>query len=165
MVFQNYALYPHMTLRQNIGFALRSSTRQRSRSITVSTTRRSRSSSTKFLDRKPAQLSGGQRQRLAMGRAIVREPQVFLMDEPLSNLDAQLRVQTREEIADLPPARVARAVPRPVSACAGHEAVEVTSLNRLVAGLRGHRSYGLRSSGRFRAVSTEAATTLQGVRR
>jgi multiple sugar transport system ATP-binding protein len=99
MVFQNYALYPHMTVAENIGFALRmrkvpkAEARQRiqetARVIGL----------TEHLDRKPRQLSGGQRQRVAMGRAIVREPQVFLMDEPLSNLDAKLRVQMRAEIA------------------------------------------------------------------
>jgi multiple sugar transport system ATP-binding protein len=101
MVFQNYALYPHMTVRQNMGFALRLEhlakeqidRRVREAAIALELD--------EFLDRKPAQLSGGQRQRVAMGRAIVRKPRAFLMDEPLSNLDAKLRVQTREEIADL----------------------------------------------------------------
>ena len=101
MVFQNYALYPHMTVAENIGFALRmrkvpkAEARQRiqetARVIGL----------TDHLDRKPRQLSGGQRQRVAMGRAIVRQPQVFLMDEPLSNLDAKLRVQMRADIAKL----------------------------------------------------------------
>ncbi|MDO8106636.1 sn-glycerol-3-phosphate ABC transporter ATP-binding protein UgpC [Isoptericola sp. b441] len=101
MVFQNYALYPHMSVADNMGFALKiagtpkAEIRQRveeaARILDLS----------EYLDRKPKALSGGQRQRVAMGRAIVRQPQVFLMDEPLSNLDAKLRVQTRTQIASL----------------------------------------------------------------
>jgi len=101
MVFQNYALYPHMNVGQNMGFALRLAkvpkheierrVRDAARILDLED----------YLDRKPRQLSGGQRQRVAMGRAIVREPRVFLMDEPLSNLDAKLRVATRAEIAAL----------------------------------------------------------------
>ncbi|WP_165986702.1 ABC transporter ATP-binding protein [Streptomyces sp. YIM 98790] len=101
MVFQNYALYPHMTVAQNMGFALkiagvpkaeiRAKVEEAAKILDL----------TEYLDRKPKALSGGQRQRVAMGRAIVREPQVFLMDEPLSNLDAKLRVQTRTQIASL----------------------------------------------------------------
>jgi multiple sugar transport system ATP-binding protein len=99
MVFQNYALYPHMTVAENIGFALRM------RKVKKDEARKKIAETariiglTDHLDRKPKQLSGGQRQRVAMGRAIVREPQVFLMDEPLSNLDAKLRVQMRAEIS------------------------------------------------------------------
>jgi multiple sugar transport system ATP-binding protein len=98
MVFQNYALYPHMTVAENIGFALklrhlpkdqiRAKVNEAAKILDL----------TQWLDRKPGQLSGGQRQRVAMGRAIVREPSVFLMDEPLSNLDAKLRVQMRAEV-------------------------------------------------------------------
>ena len=101
MVFQSYALYPHMTVAENIGFHLKikripkpeidQRVREAARLLDLDD----------YLDRKPAKLSGGQRQRVAMGRAIVREPQVFLMDEPLSNLDAKLRVQTRTQIAAL----------------------------------------------------------------
>ena len=101
MVFQNYALYPSMTVAQNMGFALKQAkvpkaqrdeqVREAARILDLE----------EFLDRKPKNLSGGQRQRVAMGRAIVRHPKVFLMDEPLSNLDAKLRVQTRTELADL----------------------------------------------------------------
>ncbi len=101
MVFQNYALYPSMTVAQNMGFALKQAkvpkeerdekVREAARILDL----------TEYLDRKPKNLSGGQRQRVAMGRAIVRSPQVFLMDEPLSNLDAKLRVQTRTELVDL----------------------------------------------------------------
>ncbi len=101
MVFQNYALYPHMTVADNMGFALkiagmgktdiRARVEEAAKVLDL----------TDYLDRKPKALSGGQRQRVAMGRAIVRNPQAFLMDEPLSNLDAKLRVQTRTEIAAL----------------------------------------------------------------
>jgi multiple sugar transport system ATP-binding protein len=99
MVFQNYALYPHMTVRENMGFALKlakvskseidAKVRQASEILELDD----------HLDRKPANLSGGQRQRVAMGRAIVRDPKAFLMDEPLSNLDAKLRVQMRTQVA------------------------------------------------------------------
>src|SRR5438105_6079135 len=99
MVFQNYALYPHMTVRENMGFALKLAkvpddeidrkVKEAARILDLE----------QHLDRKPANLSGGQRQRVAMGRAIVRNPSVFLMDEPLSNLDAKLRVQMRTEIS------------------------------------------------------------------
>jgi multiple sugar transport system ATP-binding protein len=101
MVFQNYALYPHMTVADNMGFALKMAkvgkaeigerVREAARLLDLE----------QYLDRRPRALSGGQRQRVAMGRAIVRKPQVFLMDEPLSNLDAKLRVQTRTQIAQL----------------------------------------------------------------
>jgi multiple sugar transport system ATP-binding protein len=99
MVFQNYALYPHMSVRQNMGFALKlrgidqkeidQKVEEAARILDLEP----------HLDRKPSQLSGGQRQRVAMGRAVVRDPQAFLMDEPLSNLDAKLRVQMRTEVA------------------------------------------------------------------
>ncbi|APG88436.1 sn-glycerol-3-phosphate import ATP-binding protein UgpC (plasmid) [Sinorhizobium americanum CCGM7] len=101
MVFQNYALYPHMTVRQNLAYGLKNRNTPKdeierrivkaAKSLEIET----------FLDRKPRQLSGGQRQRVAMGRAIVREPVAFLFDEPLSNLDAKLRVQMRVEIKQL----------------------------------------------------------------
>jgi multiple sugar transport system ATP-binding protein len=99
MVFQNYALYPHMTVAENIGFALK--LRKMPRDQLNAKVREAAEilGLTDWLDRKPGQLSGGQRQRVAMGRAIVREPSVFLMDEPLSNLDAKLRVQMRAEVA------------------------------------------------------------------
>ena len=98
MVFQNYALYPHLSVYENIGFAL-----ENKKVAKAERDRRIRDAAsilglTKLLGRKPQQLSGGQRQRVAMGRAIVREPSVFLMDEPLSNLDAKLRVQMRSEV-------------------------------------------------------------------
>ncbi len=99
MVFQSYAIYPHMTVRRNMGFPL-----ELAKVDSDEITRRVEEAAeslelTELLDRKPAALSGGQRQRVAMGRAIVREPQAFLMDEPLSNLDAKLRVQMRTEIS------------------------------------------------------------------
>jgi multiple sugar transport system ATP-binding protein len=101
MVFQNYALYPHLSVGENIAFGLR----LRKESKTVINERVAWAAKlldlTPYLDRKPKELSGGQRQRVAMGRAIVRQPQVFLMDEPLSNLDAKLRVQMRADIAHL----------------------------------------------------------------
>ncbi len=101
MVFQNYALYPHMSVAANMGFALKIA------GVPADETRTRVLEAAKildleeYLDRRPKALSGGQRQRVAMGRAIVRQPQVFLMDEPLSNLDAKLRVQTRAQIASL----------------------------------------------------------------
>ncbi|HQS48835.1 MAG TPA: sn-glycerol-3-phosphate ABC transporter ATP-binding protein UgpC, partial [Xanthobacteraceae bacterium] len=101
MVFQNYALYPHMTVGANMGFSLK----LRSAPKAEIETRVARAAEilglSQLLDRFPRQLSGGQRQRVAMGRAIVRDPQVFLFDEPLSNLDAKLRVQMRTEIKEL----------------------------------------------------------------
>jgi multiple sugar transport system ATP-binding protein len=99
MVFQNYALYPHMTVRENMGFALKLAKVPQAE-INQKVTEAARILDLEqHLDRKPANLSGGQRQRVAMGRAIVRNPSVFLMDEPLSNLDAKLRVQMRTEIS------------------------------------------------------------------
>jgi multiple sugar transport system ATP-binding protein len=101
MVFQSYALYPHMTVRQNIAFPL-TLAKMGKPEIAAKVEETARILDlTDFLDRKPSQLSGGQRQRVAMGRAIVRNPKAFLMDEPLSNLDAKLRVQMRGEIARL----------------------------------------------------------------
>src|SRR6201990_709930 len=101
MVFQSYALYPHMTVRQNIAFPL-TLAKMKKAEIAAQVADPARILALPdLLDRKPAQLSGGQRQRVAMGRAIVRHPKAFLMDEPLSNLDAKLRVQMRSEIARL----------------------------------------------------------------
>ena len=98
MVFQSYALYPHMTVAENMGFALKlAGTRPRRSQRVEAAAKVLRISD--YLKRKPRQLSGGQRQRVAIGRAIVREPQIFLFDEPLSNLDAALRVEMRVEIA------------------------------------------------------------------
>ena len=101
MVFQNYALYPHMTVRENMGFALKIAGKSQDEINKRVDEAAATLGLTEFLERKPKALSGGQRQRVAMGRAIVRNPQVFLMDEPLSNLDAKLRVQTRTQIAAL----------------------------------------------------------------
>src|SRR6204780_4422619 len=101
MIFQSYALYPHMTVRENMGFALKLAKTPKA-VIDEKVNEAARILDlTQHLDRKPANLSGGQRQRVAMGRAIVRDPSVFLMDEPLSNLDAKLRVQTRTEVSKL----------------------------------------------------------------
>ncbi len=101
MVFQSYALYPHMTVRENMGFALKLAKTPKA-TIDEKVNEAARILDlTQLLDRRPANLSGGQRQRVAMGRAIVRDPAVFLMDEPLSNLDAKLRVQTRTEVSRL----------------------------------------------------------------
>jgi multiple sugar transport system ATP-binding protein len=101
MVFQNYALYPHMTVRQNLEFPLRMVNMPKRQIQGRVEDAAAKLGLTHLLDRRPKQLSGGQRQRVAMGRAIVRDPSVFLMDEPLSNLDAKMRTQIRTEIADL----------------------------------------------------------------
>ncbi len=101
MVFQNYALYPHMNVRENMGFALKLRKMDKNEIGRRVDDAARILSIERFLDRKPKALSGGQRQRVALGRAIVREPKAFLMDEPLSNLDAKLRVQMRTEIAKL----------------------------------------------------------------
>ena len=101
MVFQNYALYPHMTVRENMGFALKLAGADRAEIDKKVEEAAETLDLTQHLDRRPANLSGGQRQRVAMGRAIVRDPKAFLMDEPLSNLDAKLRVQMRTEVAQL----------------------------------------------------------------
>jgi multiple sugar transport system ATP-binding protein len=130
MVFQNYALYPHMTVAENIGFALRM------RKVPKDEARRRIEETAKILGlqehlrRKPRQLSGGQRQRVAMGRAIVREPQVFLMDEPLSNLDAKLRVQMRAEIS-----RIQRQL-HVTTVYVTHDQVEAMTMGDRVAVLR-----------------------------
>jgi len=101
MVFQNYALYPHMTVAANIGFGLKFRKMPKSEVEAKVLAAARMLGLGQWLDRKPGQLSGGQRQRVAMGRAIVREPKVFLMDEPLSNLDAKLRVQMRAEVSHI----------------------------------------------------------------
>ncbi len=101
MVFQNYALYPHMSVRQNIGYGLKIAKMPKDQITAKVAEAATLLQLTDYLDRRPRDLSGGQRQRVAMGRAIVREPSVFLFDEPLSNLDAKLRVQMRLEIKEL----------------------------------------------------------------
>jgi len=133
MVFQNYALYPHMTVRDNMGFALRLARMPKSQ-IDLKVRDAARALELEdLMNRKPAQLSGGQRQRVAMGRAIVREPQAFLMDEPLSNLDAKLRVQTREQIADLQQRLGVTTI------YVTHDQTEALTLGDRVAVLRGGR--------------------------
>jgi multiple sugar transport system ATP-binding protein len=133
MVFQNYALYPHMTVAQNIGFALKLRGVPRDE-VTARVLQAARTLQLEpWLDRKPSQLSGGQRQRVAMGRAIVRDPAVFLMDEPLSNLDAKLRVQMRTEIA-----RLQREL-KTTTIYVTHDQVEAMTMGDRVAVLRdGH---------------------------
>src|SRR5215470_1764504 len=133
MVFQSYALYPHMTVAQNLAFGLKLR-KMPKREINERVNRAAKILQIEeFLKRKPRALSGGQRQRVAMGRAIVREPQAFLMDEPLSNLDAKLRVQTREEIADLQQRLNVTTV------YVTHDQTEALTLGDRVAVLRGGR--------------------------
>ena len=130
MVFQNYALYPHMTVYKNIAFALRVRKTPEAEIRERVTTTAKILGLTPELQRKPAQLSGGQRQRVAMGRAIVRNPQAFLMDEPLSNLDAKLRVQMRAEIA-----RIQREVAA-TTIYVTHDQIEAMTMGDRVAVLR-----------------------------
>src|SRR5690242_6580076 len=133
MVFQSYALYPHMTVRENLGYGLRvrKTPKQEIRD------RVARAAQLlgldELLDRRPSALSGGQRQRVAMGRAIVREPKAFLMDEPLSNLDAKLRVTMRSQLASLH-ARLAT-----TTIYVTHDQVEAMTLGRRVAVMRDGR--------------------------
>jgi multiple sugar transport system ATP-binding protein len=131
MVFQNYALYPHMTVAENIGFALK--LRKMSKAEVEAKVKETADilGLTEWLDRKPGQLSGGQRQRVAMGRAIVREPAVFLMDEPLSNLDAKLRVQMRAEVS-----RIQRRI-NVSTIYVTHDQVEAMTMGDRVAVMRG----------------------------
>jgi multiple sugar transport system ATP-binding protein len=130
MVFQNYALYPHMTVAENIGFALK--LRKMSKAEISAKVKETAEilGLTEWLDRKPSQLSGGQRQRVAMGRAIVRSPSVFLMDEPLSNLDAKLRVQMRAEVQ-----RIQRRI-AVATLYVTHDQVEAMTMGDRVAVLR-----------------------------
>ncbi len=133
MVFQNYALYPHMTVGQNMGFALKirgESKAEIARKVGEAATILHLS---EYLDRRPKALSGGQRQRVAMGRAIVRNPQAFLMDEPLSNLDAQLRVEMRLEIA-----RIQRLL-GVATVYVTHDQIEAMTMGDRVAVMRGGR--------------------------
>jgi multiple sugar transport system ATP-binding protein len=133
MVFQSYALYPHMTVRKNIGYPLKLAGRPKEE-IEARVTEAARVLQLDdVLDRRPAQLSGGQRQRVAMGRAIVRQPTVFLMDEPLSNLDAKLRVQMRAEIARLQRALAVTMI------YVTHDQVEAMTMGTRVAVLKGGR--------------------------
>ena len=131
MVFQNYALYPHMTVADNIGFALKLRKLPKAEIVAKVKDAADILGLTDYLDRKPAQLSGGQRQRVAMGRAIVREPSVFLMDEPLSNLDAKLRVQMRAEVQ-----RIQRRI-GVATLYVTHDQIEAMTMGDRVAVLRG----------------------------
>src|SRR4249920_1845153 len=130
MVFQSYALYPHMTVRENMGFALKLAKTPQA-TITQKVDEAARILDlTQLLDRRPANMSGGQRQRVAMGRAIVRDPKAFLMDEPLSNLDAKLRVQMRTEVS-----RIQKRLGT-TTVYVTHDQVEAMTLGQRVAVLR-----------------------------
>ena len=131
MVFQNYALYPHMTVAQNMGFALKVRGLSKAEIAKKVGEAAAILRLTDYLDRRPKALSGGQRQRVAMGRAIVRSPQAFLMDEPLSNLDAQLRVEVRLEIA-----RIQRLL-GVATVYVTHDQIEAMTMGDRVAGMRG----------------------------
>ena len=131
MVFQNYALYPHMTVRKNLGFGLKLRRTPKAEIATKVNEVAGMLGLDELLDRKPAQLSGGQRQRVAMGRALVRQPQAFLMDEPLSNLDAKLRVTMRAELARL------HAEVGTTTIYVTHDQIEAMTLGQRVAVLRG----------------------------
>ena len=133
MVFQNYALYPHMTVAENIGFALKLRKMPKAEINAKVKETGEILGLTEWLDRKPSQLSGGQRQRVAMGRAIVRSPSVFLMDEPLSNLDAKLRVQMRAEVQ-----RIQRRI-AVATLYVTHDQIEAMTMGDRVAVLRGGR--------------------------
>ena len=130
MVFQNYALYPHMSVAENMGFALKLAGVDKSERRAKVVEAAKLLDLEKFLDRKPKALSGGQRQRVAMGRAIVRHPSVFLMDEPLSNLDAKLRVETRANIAAL------QARLKTTTLYVTHDQVEAMTMGHRVAVLK-----------------------------
>ena len=150
MVFQSYALYPHMTVAENMGFALRIAGRPR-KEVDAAVRRAAESLQLEaLLDRKPRALSGGQRQRVAIGRAIVREPQVFLFDEPLSNLDASLRTQMRLEMARLHERLGATIV------YVTHDQVEAMTLGNRIA---------VFNAGRIEQVGTPAEVYRQPVNR
>lgn len=131
MVFQNYALYPHMTVFDNIGFPLKMTGVPKAETSERVLRAAQALGLDELLERRPEQLSGGQRQRVALGRAIVREPAVFLMDEPLSNLDAQLRVQTREELLRLH-ARLQR-----TTVYVTHDQIEAMTMGHRIVVMRG----------------------------
>ena len=131
MVFQNYALYPHMTVAENMGFALKIRGQSKAEVAKKVGEAAAILRLTEYLDRRPKALSGGQRQRVAMGRAIVRSPQAFLMDEPLSNLDAQLRVEMRLEIA-----RIQRLL-GVATVYVTHDQIEAMTMGDRVAVMRG----------------------------
>jgi alpha-glucoside transport system ATP-binding protein len=132
MVFQSYALYPHMTVRDNMAFALRIAGKKKAEIDPLVETAARKLQLTPYLDRLPKALSGGQRQRVAIGRAIVRDPKVYLFDEPLSNLDAALRVATRIEIA-----RLKEAMPESTMIYVTHDQVEAMTLASRIVVLAG----------------------------
>ena len=145
MVFQNYALYPHMTVRDNLAFALKLRNTPEAEIEKRVSQAAEILSITEYLDRRPRALSGGQRQRVALGRAIVREPKVFLFDEPLSNLDAQLRVQMRREIAKMHNDLVATMI------YVTHDQVEAMTLgDRIVVMSRGHGALRMKGPSQMR---------------
>ena len=133
MVFQSYALYPHMTVRQNLGYGLKVRKTPKHEIAERVTRAAELLGLDELLDRRPAALSGGQRQRVAMGRAIVREPKAFLMDEPLSNLDAKLRVSMRAQLAALH-GRLAT-----TTIYVTHDQIEAMTLGQRVAVMRDGR--------------------------
>jgi multiple sugar transport system ATP-binding protein len=157
MVFQNYALYPHMSVRENMGFALKLAKTSKSEINAKVEEAAKILDLTDHLERKPANLSGGQRQRVAMGRAIVRDPSVFLMDEPLSNLDAKLRVQMRTEVSRIQERLGTTTV------YVTHDQTEAMTLGDRVAVMRGGilQQVGLarRSSTRRRGTSSWRASS------
>ena len=161
MVFQNYALYPHMTVAENMGFALKLQGVSEARACRSRSARRPPcSTSSRTCDRKPKALSGGQRQRVAMGRAIVREPSVFLMDEPLSNLDAKLRVETRANIAGLQ-ARLGT-----TTIYVTHDQVEAMTMGHRVAVLQGRpAAAGGHAAQPLRAARTTCSSRASSARR
>ena len=147
MVFQNYALYPHMTVAQNMGYGLKIRGLPRDEIARRVAATAELLGIGPLLDRRPRQLSGGQRQRVAMGRAIIREPKLFLFDEPLSNLDAKLRVQMRAEIRRLQKRLGV------TSLFVTHDQVEAMTLgDRLVVMHQGHAGAGGDADGDLRAA-------------
>ena len=161
MVFQNYALYPYLTVAANIGFPLKIAQVTKARSATARVREVAELLGlTEYLERKPGQLSGGQRQRVAMGRAIVREPSVFLMDEPLSNLDAKLRVQMRADIAALQDRLGVTTV------YVTHDQAEAMTLGHRVAVLRDGSAAAVRhAAGPVRAAGEHASSPGSSARR
>ena len=153
MVFQTYALYPHMSVRSNIGYGLKTRRVPKPEIARRVDDVAELLGLTELLDRRPAQLSGGQRQRVAMGRAIVRQPQAFLLDEPLSNLDAKLRVSMRASLAQLHQQLGVTTV------YVTHDQTEAMTLGQRVAVMRdGQDPPGRRAEGALRASRTTSSS-------